>query len=180
MVAAAFCVNLAFSAVPTRLYVIYQQRDQISTLTITVVYAVYAVGVTVSLFLGGHVSDWMGRRRVLVPALAANAASALLLIAFRACRASSSRGSSPACRSSSPTSGFPRPSSRSISGQGDAGPVPAPVPRIAAAMSDTSSSLSSRVAAGSHPSTCSGLRAPTIAPVTPGTPGSRRPPPRRA
>ena len=27
VVAAAFCVNLAFSAVPTPLYVIYQQRD---------------------------------------------------------------------------------------------------------------------------------------------------------
>ena len=82
VVAAAFCVNLAFSAVPTPLYVIYQQRDHFSTLMITVVYAVYAVGVIVSLFLGGHVSDWVGRRRVLVPALAVNVASALLFIAF--------------------------------------------------------------------------------------------------
>ena len=81
VVAAAFCVNLAFSAVPTPLYVIYQQRDHFSTLMITVVYAVYAVGVMVSLFLGGHVSDWVGRRRVLVPAIAVNAASALLFIA---------------------------------------------------------------------------------------------------
>jgi hypothetical protein len=47
-----------------------------------VVYAVYAIGVIVSLFLGGHVSDWVGRRRVLVPALAVNVASALLFIAF--------------------------------------------------------------------------------------------------
>ncbi len=45
LVAAAFCVNLAFSAVPTPLYVIYQQRDHFSTLMITVVYAVYAIGV---------------------------------------------------------------------------------------------------------------------------------------
>ena len=36
---------------------------------------------------------------------------------------------------------------------GDAGPVPAPVARMAAAMSDRSSSFSSRLAAGSHPST---------------------------
>src|ERR1700727_3025149 len=82
LVAAAFCVNLAFSAVPTPLYVIYQQRDHLSTVMITVGYAVYALGVIVSLFLGGHVSDWMGRRRVLVPALAVNVASALLFIAF--------------------------------------------------------------------------------------------------
>lgn len=82
VVAAAFCVNLAFSAVPTPLYVIYQHRDHFSTLMITVVYAVYAIGVIVSLFLGGHVSDWVGRRRVLVPALAVNVASAVLFIAF--------------------------------------------------------------------------------------------------
>ncbi len=82
LVAAAFCVNLAFSAVPTPLYVIYQQRDHFSTVMITVVYAVYAIGVIASLFLGGHVSDWVGRRRVLVPALAVNALSAVLFIAF--------------------------------------------------------------------------------------------------
>jgi MFS family permease len=82
VVAAAFCFNLAFSAVPTPLYAIYQHRDHFSTLMITVVYAVYAVGVIVSLFLGGHVSDWVGRRRVLVPALAVNVASAVLFIAF--------------------------------------------------------------------------------------------------
>src|SRR6202050_5461339 len=82
LVAAAFCVNLAFSAVPTPLYVIYQQRDHFSTLMITVVYAVYDIGVIVSLFLGGHISDWVGRRRGLVPALAVNVASAVLLIAF--------------------------------------------------------------------------------------------------
>jgi len=81
-VAAAFCVNLAFSAVPTPLYITYQQRDHFSTLMITVVYAVYAIGVIASLFLGGHVSDWVGRRRVLVPALAVNVLSAVLFIAF--------------------------------------------------------------------------------------------------
>src|ERR1700743_393128 len=63
VVAAAFCVHPAFSAVPTPLYVVYQQRDHFSTLMITVVYAVYAVGVIASLFLGGDVSDWAGRRR---------------------------------------------------------------------------------------------------------------------
>jgi hypothetical protein len=82
VVAAAFCVNLAFSAVPTPLYAIYQGRDHFSTLMITVVYAVYAVGVIGSLFLGGHISDWVGRRRVLVPALAVNVLSAVLFIAF--------------------------------------------------------------------------------------------------
>jgi hypothetical protein len=82
VVAAAFGVNLAFSAVPTPLYAIYQHRDHFSTLMITVVYAVYALGVIASLFLGGHVSDWVGRRRVLVPALGFNVLSAALFLAF--------------------------------------------------------------------------------------------------
>lgn len=84
IVGAVFALNLGFSAVPTPLYVIYQSRDHFSTLMITVVYAIYAVGVVASLFLGGHVSDWVGRRRVLVPALAVNALSAVLFIAFPA------------------------------------------------------------------------------------------------
>jgi MFS family permease len=82
VVAVAFCLNLAFSAVPTPLYTIYQQRDHFSTLMVTVVYAVYAIGVIASLFLGGHVSDWVGRRRVLVPAIAVNVLSAVLFLAF--------------------------------------------------------------------------------------------------
>jgi MFS family permease len=78
--AIAFLVNMGFSAVPTPLYVLYQQRDGISNLMVTVVYAVYAVGVVGSLFLGGHLSDWIGRRRVFVPALLANAVSAGVFI----------------------------------------------------------------------------------------------------
>lgn len=78
--AAAFLVNMGFSAVPTPLYVLYQERDHFSDLMVTIVYAVYAVGVIGSLFLAGHLSDWVGRRRIFVPALAANVASALIFI----------------------------------------------------------------------------------------------------
>ena len=67
--ALAFLVNMGFSAVPTPLYVLYQQRDHFSTIMVTLVYAVYAVGVIASLFLGGHVSDWVGRKQMFVPAL---------------------------------------------------------------------------------------------------------------
>jgi MFS family permease len=80
-VALAFVVNMALIAVPTPLYVIYQQRDHFSTITLTIVYAVYAAGVILSLFLGGHLSDWFGRKRVYVPALLLNAASALIFVA---------------------------------------------------------------------------------------------------
>jgi len=74
-------VNLAFSAVPTPLYVIYQQRDHFSDLMVTIVYAVYAVGVIGSLFLAGHISDWVGRRRVMVPAIAINVLAAIVFLA---------------------------------------------------------------------------------------------------
>ena len=81
LAALAFLVNMGFSAVPTPLYVLYQRRDHFSDITITLVYAVYAVGVIVSLFLAGHLSDWVGRRRIFVPALLLNVVSALVFIA---------------------------------------------------------------------------------------------------
>ena len=48
------------------------------------------------------------------------------------------------------------------------GPVPAPVDLMARAISSRSAAVRSRLAASIQPSTCSGERAPTIAPVTPG------------
>ena len=57
---------LAFSTIPTPLYLLYQQRDGFPTLAITVVFAAYAAGVAASLYLVGHVSDWIGRRRVIL------------------------------------------------------------------------------------------------------------------
>jgi MFS family permease len=78
--ALAFLVNMAFSAVPTPLYVLYQRRDHFSTINVTVVLAVYAVGVIGSLFLAGHISDWAGRKKVFVPALLVNVASAVIFL----------------------------------------------------------------------------------------------------
>ena len=75
-VAAAFVVVMAIAAVPTPLYVLYERRDHFSGLVVTVIFAVYAVGVAVSLFLAGHISDWFGRRRVLIPAILLNAVAA--------------------------------------------------------------------------------------------------------
>jgi hypothetical protein len=58
-VALAFMVVMAIGALPTPLYVIYERRDHLSGLVVTVIFAVYAVGVIASLFLAGHVSDWL-------------------------------------------------------------------------------------------------------------------------
>ena len=78
--AVAFLFNMGFSALPTPLYVLYQQRDHFSSFMITVIYAVYAVGVIGSLFLAGHLSDWIGRRFIFVSALLTTVLSAVVFI----------------------------------------------------------------------------------------------------
>ncbi|MFD7323328.1 MFS transporter [Streptomyces sp. NPDC059875] len=80
VVTLAFLVNMGFSAVPTPLYVLYQQHYHFSTIMITVVYAAYAVGVIGGLFFGGHVSDWIGRKKVLLAALLVDAISGLIFL----------------------------------------------------------------------------------------------------
>ncbi|PZF83063.1 MFS transporter [Jiangella anatolica] len=84
LTAYAFAVTMAFSAVPTPLYVDYQQRDHFSAATVTVVFAVYALGVAVSLLLVGHVSDRLGRRRVLVPAVLLSVAAGVVFLLWPA------------------------------------------------------------------------------------------------
>jgi MFS family permease len=69
-VAFAFTTIMAFTTAPTPLWSLYAQRDRFSSLTVTIAFAVYAFAVALSLFLVGHLSDWHGRRRVLIPALA--------------------------------------------------------------------------------------------------------------
>ncbi|MET0235509.1 MAG: MFS transporter [Kibdelosporangium sp.] len=82
VIAAAFTVSLAFSTLPTPLYGLYQQRDGFPTWVITIIFAAYAVGVVASLYLVGHVSDWLGRRRVIVGATLVEALSALVFLAW--------------------------------------------------------------------------------------------------
>src|SRR6201993_5394799 len=81
IVALGFTIAMAFTTVPTPLWSLYAQRDRFSSLTVTVAFAVYAVAVAVSLFLAGHMSDWYGRRRVLVPAIALELAAAAVFLA---------------------------------------------------------------------------------------------------
>ena len=78
VVAVSLAVLTSFSTAPSALYGIYAREDHLSSTTITLVYAVYAAGVVVSLLLVGHVSDWYGRRTVLVPALFTTLVAALV------------------------------------------------------------------------------------------------------
>ncbi len=80
LVGFVFLVTMAFSAVPAPLYVLYAARDHFGPLMITVIFAAYAVGVIASLFLAGHLSDWLGRRRMAAIAVAVNAASGVMFL----------------------------------------------------------------------------------------------------
>jgi MFS family permease len=81
-VAYAFAVTMAFSAVPTPLYVLYQARDGFGSFTLTLIFAMYAVGVALSLLLAGHLSDWAGRRRMLAVAIAVNLISGVIFLTW--------------------------------------------------------------------------------------------------
>jgi len=66
---------LAGSAAPTPLYAIYQQQWGFSATMLTVAFGSYALAVLVSLLVAGRLSDYIGRRPVLMAAAAVQAAA---------------------------------------------------------------------------------------------------------
>jgi MFS family permease len=82
-IAFSFLAVTALSTAPSSLYGLYERHEHLAPLTITMVYAVYAAGVTVSLLLAGHVSDWYGRRAVLIPALTLAIVAAVVFISSK-------------------------------------------------------------------------------------------------
>jgi MFS family permease len=82
-VAATFLILAAFTTVPSPLYAPYQARDGFSEFVITVIYAAYAIGVIGALALAGHLSDWYGRRRLLIPVAGLTIASVIVFLTWR-------------------------------------------------------------------------------------------------
>jgi MFS family permease len=80
MIAYAFAVTMLGTTLPTPLYVIYQAQWHFSTSIITLIFAVYAVGVLVALLGAGRSSDQVGRRPVLAVAIVLSIASAVTFI----------------------------------------------------------------------------------------------------
>jgi MFS family permease len=76
----AFAVAMLGTTLPTPLYPSYQEQWGLSDLTITVIFATYAVGVIAALLLFGRLSDQTGRRRALLPGLAFSALSAVAFL----------------------------------------------------------------------------------------------------
>jgi MFS family permease len=83
VVAVTFLTLAAFTTVPSPLYGLYQARDGFSEFMLTVIYAAYAIGVIGALALAGHLSDWYGRRRLLIPAVAFTVASAIVFLTWK-------------------------------------------------------------------------------------------------
>jgi len=81
--AAVIGLCLFASVVPSPLYHVYAVAWHFSSITLTLIFAAYGVGVLTALLLAGRVSDQAGRRPVLLTALAALMASSVLFIAAR-------------------------------------------------------------------------------------------------
>lgn len=80
LVGYAFAVVMASTTLPTPLYPLYQRDLGLSSLLITVVFAVYALGAIAGLLAFGALSDRIGRRRVLLPGIAVSMVGALALL----------------------------------------------------------------------------------------------------
>lgn len=79
-IAFAFLVTMLGTTLPTPLYAIYSARLDFSELTVTILFAVYALGVVGALLCFGRLSDQVGRRPVLVAATALAGVSAGLFL----------------------------------------------------------------------------------------------------
>ena len=66
---ALLALALGCSGLPSPLYPIYQQQWDMSPLTITVIFAVYAIGALGAALTVGPISDAVGRKPVLITAL---------------------------------------------------------------------------------------------------------------
>lgn len=74
----AWLVLMASVQLPAPLYDVYAHRLQFSSLVLTLLYSVYAVGVLVATLFFGRLSDRFGRRPVLLAGLVAGCAGALV------------------------------------------------------------------------------------------------------
>jgi MFS family permease len=78
--AAALVLFLAASAAPTPLYRVYQARWGFSATTLTAVFAVYVVFLLMTVLILGSLSDHVGRRPVIITALAVDMAACILFL----------------------------------------------------------------------------------------------------
>jgi predicted MFS family arabinose efflux permease len=80
IVAVTFGLFFVAAAVPSPLYALYSTRWHFSAVTLTEVFAVYAVALLVALLLTGSLSDTLGRRPVIIAAIVIQLGSMLMFL----------------------------------------------------------------------------------------------------
>ena len=83
VVAFAFLIVMAFATLPSPLYGLYRQRDHLSAFTITIVYAIWAAGTIAALIAVPFIAERIGRRGVMLAAVATMIAAAGELAAWK-------------------------------------------------------------------------------------------------
>jgi Sugar (and other) transporter len=83
-VAFAFLVVMSFATLPSPLYGLYRERDGLSTLTVTIVYAIFAGGTIATLLAVQAIVSRVGRHRVMIGAVATMMVAAGVLAAWKA------------------------------------------------------------------------------------------------
>ncbi len=75
---------MAFATLPSPLYGLYRERDGLSTFTITIVYAIWAAGTIAALIAVPFIVERIGRRGVMLAAVATMIVAAGVLAAWKA------------------------------------------------------------------------------------------------
>lgn len=81
LLAGLLVLLLCAATAPSPLYALYQEMFDFPAITLTVIYAVYALGALVTLLTTGRLSDYLGRRRVLSLAVIGQIAALLVFVA---------------------------------------------------------------------------------------------------
>src|SRR5580658_8968618 len=81
LVAGVLCLLFCAAGAPTPLYGVYRAQLGFSTTTLTAIFAVYALVLLLTLLVFGSVSDYVGRRPVILAALAVTATAYAVFLA---------------------------------------------------------------------------------------------------
>ena len=73
-------LSLAAASAPAPLYGVYQAQFRFSAATLTAIFAVYALVVLITLLVFGSLSDYLGRRPVIIATLAVNIGACVLFL----------------------------------------------------------------------------------------------------
>jgi len=81
LVAGVLCLLFFAAGAPSSLYGIYRAQLRFSATTLTAVFAIYALVLLLTLLVFGSVSDYLGRRRVILAALTVTAGVCAVFLA---------------------------------------------------------------------------------------------------